>query len=126
MRTKEELFGILKRDCEERMDNLFPKGIPEDIRARYEREFERFRLTQAPEDLYVYHTALIHCPKGRPVPFIVPGTAHNSLLTFLVWDGLVNPLKPYYYCKQCGHYERIPDLPMVWTVVHDSAPNAEK
>ena len=108
MRTKEELFGILKRDCEERMEDLFPKGIPQDIQSRYEREFDRFRKTDAPEELYIYRV-LSDLADSMQAPLIVQGTARNSLLTYLVGDGLVNPMRPYYYCKGCGHYERIPD-----------------
>ncbi len=108
MRTKEDLFDLLKRNCEERMEDLFPKGIPRDIQSRYEREFERFRKTDAPEELYIYRV-LSNLADSMQVPLIVHGTARNSLLTYLLGDGLVNPMKPYYYCKSCGHYERIPD-----------------
>ena len=95
--------------CDTRIKEIFSAGIPAEATERYERELQCMRETDATIDIYEYHV-LAEAAKQVEMPLIIWGLSNDSWLSYLVGNDLVNPLKAYYYCTNCGHYERIPNL----------------
>ena len=44
----------IAKACEERLALLYPKGVPEPVRDRYEAEMELLRASQAAEDFVLF------------------------------------------------------------------------
>ena len=97
---------LIKEKCDKRLLEMFPAGIPEEVTQRYQRELDYMLITGSQEALVLY-SELSEKAARENVPLLVRGTTRCSLLTFLLGDSLINPLNAYYYCPECGYYERI-------------------
>ena len=97
---------VIKDKCDMRLKEIFAAGIPADVSERYQRELGFMLMTDSQETLALY-SALSEEAAQKNAPLLVRGTAGCSLLTYLLGNSLINPLEAYYYCTECGHYERI-------------------
>lgn len=98
-----QLAGIIK------LKTLYPAGTPDAVHERLEREWQRMRECGQTEDFYVFQ-ALAEAARRTGSPFNLRGPGNASLLVFLLHDSAVDPMPAYYYCKNCGYYEEIPDV----------------
>ena len=105
----------ITKACEERLALLYPKGVPEPVRDRYEAEMELLRASQAAEDFVLFWLLSKEAQKSA-LPLMGRGTVMGSLLYFLLGNGCFNPLPPHYFCGDCGYYEetgtRLPGIDM--------------
>lgn len=98
----------IQRRCEERLQHLYPAGLPDEIRVRYENELECATESDSIDLLYAYYI-LSDEAKRLEMPLILRGDAGSSILVYLLGNSLINPVRAYYYCVKCGHFEYIED-----------------
>lgn len=99
-------FENIKRDCETKLNDLFPHGVPEAVRVRYETEMgylERSEYVDDFEILRLFSKEVRRCSSH----FGIRGTLPGSFLCYLLGESRFDPLNPYYYCQECGHYEEV-------------------
>lgn len=92
--------------CRCRLAELFPAGVPKGILDRYNLEFDCMVATKSEDKVYEF-MKLAEAARENKMFFGVCGVANDSLISFLVGNYDVDPLEAYYYCSDCGHYERI-------------------
>lgn len=104
--------------CEKKLQELFPAGIPDDARNRYDQELKIFlSLPTENQESFELYRLLSKEARRCNFPTGLGGTTAGMMLSYLLGDGGINPLDSYYYCPKCGYYEksfrRIPaiDLP---------------
>jgi hypothetical protein len=94
--------------CYGKMNRLYPAGIPDPVRERFEQEWTLLQQCGKAEDFYVFH-ALAEEAARSGIPFNLRGPGNASLLAYLLNDSAIDPMPAYRYCRHCGHYEEIPD-----------------
>ena len=103
MKSREIVLLEIKRVCQEKVAELFQKGIPDEVQTRYEKEIQYLEKSKYFDEFEkVYIESQIN--KGM---MCSKGTISGSFLYFLMTEKGYNPLKPYYYCKMCGYYEPV-------------------
>ena len=94
--------------CYGKMNRLYPAGIPDPVRERFDQEWTLLQQCGKAEDFYVFH-ALAEEAARSGIPFNLRGPGNASLLAYLLNDSAIDPMPAYRYCRHCGHYEEIPD-----------------
>lgn len=98
-----QILNELQKVCEERLIILFPKGIPDEIQERYEKEIQYLEKSEYfVEFEKVFNESQIN--KGM---ICSKGTISGSILYFLMTEQGYNPLDTFYYCEECGYYEQV-------------------
>lgn len=96
----------IKSICECRLNQLYPKGIPSDIAERYHKELSHLQESSFIDDFVIFHHLSEEALKSST--FIsMRGTVMGSFLYYLLGKNSFNPLPVYYYCPECGHYEKV-------------------
>lgn len=104
-RIKNALQNI-KNTCNSRLYELYPKGIPDDINARYTKELSFVEHSEVIDDFEIFRCLSEEAQKCS-ILISMRGTVMGSFIYFLLGKNCFNPLPVYYYCKECGYYERI-------------------
>ena len=93
---KSEFYELLI----ERMECLYGKEIPNEIRNRYLREKDYLQLSKF-EDEFIVFAKLLMEMKKKQIKYSLISTATHSFLLYLLLQLEMNPLPPHYYCPQC-------------------------
>ena len=101
--TRFRLVDVDKK-CKQRLKELFPKDIPDEIQERYEKEKHYLENSEYIDEFEIYRSISEVANKAFSVVNVRP-TVSGSILCYLLGNSY-NPLPPYYYCCECGYYER--------------------
>ena len=111
--------------CEKRLQELYPLGVPEIVKDRYQTEVEMLKKSDQLDDFEIFR---LLSEEGKKTSQYISLRARTSgsFLIYLLGHNRINPLKAHYYCKRCGHLEVIDthlfgiDLPKI------ACPNCKK
>ncbi len=106
LKLKNEYDRMIEKVCERKLLEIFPHGIPLEVRERYRLEYDQMLQCRCSDMFYIY-MRIAEASRRVKMPLLLDGVSNDSLLTYLVGNDYVNPLNAYYYCTDCGHYERI-------------------
>lgn len=104
--TIHHAFQNIKETCQQHLEILYPKGIPEEIESRYQKELSYLESSSYIDDFEIYRRLSDEAQKSSTI-ITTRGTLSGSFLYYLLGDNNFNPLPPYYYCTNCGHFEMI-------------------
>lgn len=104
--TIKNAFQNIKKTCQNRLEEIYPKGIPEDINSRYEEELFFLEHSDYIDDFEIFRRLSEETQKSSTI-ISVRGTLAGSILYYLLSNNSFNPLPPHYYCTKCGHYETV-------------------
>lgn len=103
-------YENVKEACEKRLAELYPAGIPNLVKERYEKELGYLEHSESQDDFEIFR--LLREEGNRTSQYIfLRGTISSSFLVYLLDCSGPNPLPPHYYCKKCGHMEMV-DTPL--------------
>ena len=108
LKSEAVMASTLRWLCYVKMNRLYPAGIPDPVRERFDTEWQRMLAYGKTEEFYVFY-ALAEEAARLGLPFNLRGSGNASLLVYLLNDSAVDPMPAYRYCRHCGHYEEIPD-----------------
>lgn len=98
-----QFLNNLRKVCKERLKILFPKGIPNEIKERFEKEIQYLEQSEYYDEFEkVFKESKINKGMIRS-----KGTISGSILYFLMTEQGYNPLDAFYYCEECGYYEQV-------------------
>ena len=96
----------IKNTCQNKLNELYPKGIPNDINARYAKELSFLENSKLIDDFEIFRRLSNEAQKCSTL-IGTRSTTTGSFIYFLLGKNCFNPLPVYYYCKECGYYETI-------------------
>lgn len=97
-------FENVKYACEKNLKKLYPGGIPEMVKERYEEELKYLKKSEYQDDFEIFRR--LHEEGERTSQYIMlRGTIGGSFLLYLLDDSRPNPMPAHYYCRKCGHME---------------------
>ncbi len=102
--------------CEERLERLYPQGIPAEALRRYRKELLWMKQYHC-EETFQFMSVLHELAESHGSVISLRGGIGGSFLLYLLCEGRCNPLPAHYYCPKCGHYEApdeyryAPDMP---------------
>lgn len=91
--------------CEKGLRELYPSGVPETARKRYETERRWLETSGFADDFEMFRQLTEEGEKTSQY-MLLRGVTAGSFLVYLMGGG-INPLKPHYYCRKCGHMETV-------------------
>lgn len=94
----------VKNACQEKLDELYPNGTPEDIQSRVTKELIFLEHSDYIDDFELFRRLAEEAKKSSTC-ITTRGTLSGSMLYYLLSNNGFNPLSPYYYCSECGYYE---------------------
>lgn len=109
-------FANIQTCCEQKLQSLYPHGIPEPVQKRYRTELQYLKQSPWADDFEIFRRMSLEAQKSAGY-FTLRGTAPNSYLVYLLGQNQINPLPAHYYCPSCGYFETAdtglfaPDLP---------------
>ena len=115
---------IIANKCEEKLEQVYPAGIPLDVTNRFYQELESARKSDSIDELFIYHILDDEAYRLN-MPLSIRGSSRNSILTFLLGHSIINPMKAHYYCKKCGHFEYIDDNYFAIDAANKECPNCK-
>ncbi len=99
-------FENIKRDCEAKLKELFPQGVPEVVRTRYETELGYLEKSEHLDDFEIFRLMSKEARRCSSY-FGMRGTVMGSYIYYLLGNNCFNPLPIHYYCPECGEYEEV-------------------
>lgn len=88
----------------EKFKKLYPGGIPEMVKERYEEELKYLKKSEYQDDFEIFRR--LHEEGERTSQYIMlRGTIGGSFLLYLLDNSRPNPMPAHYYCRKCGHME---------------------
>lgn len=102
----ENAFHNIKVTCQNHLEELYPKGIPEDINSRYLKELSLLENSDLIDDFEIFRRLSNEAQKCSSL-ISTRSTITGAFIYFLLGKTCFNPLPVHYYCKECGHYEKI-------------------
>lgn len=90
--------------CQKKMEELYPKGVPNDIKSRVAKELLFLEHSEYIDDFELFRR-LSEETKKCSTCITTRGTLAGSILYYLLSNNGFNPLSPHYYCTECGYYE---------------------
>lgn len=100
----------IKNSCQNKLNRLYPKGIPGDIETRYKNELSFLEHSEFIDDFEIFRRLSEEAEKSSNI-INSRGTLSGSFLYYLLGNNSFNPLPPHYYCTECGYYEPV-DTPL--------------
>ncbi|SHL02273.1 PolC-type DNA polymerase III family protein [Hespellia stercorisuis] len=97
-------YENIKKECDARLAEIYPFGIPKVAKERYEKELEYLKTSEYLDE-YELFRQLSGCCKKSSLTLILRGTDAGSYLVYLMRNSLLNPLPTHYYCEKCGRFE---------------------
>ncbi len=94
----------IRRQSLQRLEEIYPKGIPDFAWERYRQELE-YIVSYNREKEFQFIARLSGEARRQNAYLMFRGPISGSLLLHLLCDNLYNPLPAHYYCPACGHYE---------------------
>ena len=101
-----DAFRNIKTACKKKLEEIYPKGLPEDIRSRCDQELLFLEHSDYVDDFEIFRRLSGETKKSSNA-ISVRGTLSGSILYFLLGNNCYNPLPPHYYCTECGYYEPV-------------------
>lgn len=92
--------------CRLALTKLYPAGIPDPVKERYETEYQYLAHSEYVDDFELYRLFSLEAKKNCSL-LLARGTLTASFIYFLLGESF-NPLPSYYYCPNCGYYEEGP------------------
>lgn len=97
-------FQNVTTACQNRLTEIYPKGIPNDIQSRFEKELDYLEQSDYIDEFELFRRLSEEAKKSSTI-IGSRGTLAGSILYYLLGNNSFNPLKPHYYCTKCGYYE---------------------
>lgn len=101
MISTEKAIENISQACMERLDSIYPAGIPDFAAERFEREMTVLKASDTAQIFEAYRVVSM-AAKRMSIPII---TSNGTFLAYLLGYMGVNPLPAHYYCTECGKYE---------------------
>ena len=86
------------------LNSKFNKKQNPDIKRRIDNELKMLDLNDMEGEFRAVYE-MIKYLRERNIPYKTGGTAANCLLLYVLGVTAANPLRPHYYCKDCGKIE---------------------
>lgn len=97
-------FENVKHACEKNLKKLYPVGIPEMVKERYDEELKYLKKSKYQDDFEIFRR--LREEGERTSQYIMlKGTIGGSFLLYLLDNSRPNPMPAHYYCRKCGHME---------------------
>lgn len=106
-RIKGNSISYLRNICEKKLQDYFPAGVPTEVNNRLVKELSYIDKAGDADLWRVYYEFNETARKCNSIIGVVRTSRGNSIITFLLGNAPIDPMEPYYYCKKCGHYERV-------------------
>ena len=87
----ENAFQNIKNTCQKRLEEIYPKGIPEDINSRYAKELFFLERSDLIDDFEIFRRLSEETKKSSTI-ISVRGTLAGSILYFLLGNNSFNPI----------------------------------
>ena len=94
----------VKNACQKKLDELYPKGIPDDIKSRITKELVFLEHSDYIDDFELFRRLSEEAKKSSTC-ITTRGTLAGSMLYYLLSNNGFNPFSPHYDCAECGYYE---------------------
>lgn|GEM_PF-4329294 len=94
----------LEKICEQKLDEYYTAGVPQDAISRVKEELIKIKAAGS-EDAYRIYYEFNKVATEKGLFISSKADTGNLMVTFLLGNSLFDPMKPYYYCEKCGHYE---------------------
>lgn len=99
-------YKNVKEACKQRLQELYPLGLPKLIKERYETELKFLKDSKYVDDFEILR--LLYNEAKKCSQFLsLRGTITSSYITYLLSESILNPLPAHYYCPKCGRFETI-------------------
>lgn len=99
-------FENVKEACEKRINDLYPAGIPDIVKDRYEKELGYLEKSEYVNEFEIARRLFDRANNDRYSYFItIHGEVISSFIMYLISESKINPLPAHYYCQKCGHFE---------------------
>jgi len=86
------------------LNSKYNKNQNQDIKNRIDNELKMLDLNDMEGEFRAVYE-MIKYLRDKNIPYITGGTAANSFLLYILGITAANPLKPHYYCRECGKIE---------------------
>lgn len=99
-------YENISNACEKRLTELYPAGVPVEIRERYNQELAMLKNSDVLDDFEIFRCLSEESKKCTAILY-ARSTVPGSILYYLLSNSSFDPLPVYYYCPKCGHYEEV-------------------
>ena len=100
-------YKNIKSACEQRLQELYPLGVPAFVQERYQKELDFLQHSNYIDDFEILRCLYKEARKCSQ--FIsLRGTSTSSYIIYLLSNSILNPLPAHYYCPKCGYFEVVP------------------
>lgn len=96
----------IKITCQNRLEEIYSKGVPDDITERYAKELSFLEQSELIDDFEIFRRLSEETKKSSAI-ISTCETLSGSILYFLLSNNSFNPLPPHYYCTECGYFELV-------------------
>lgn len=101
MISKEEAFINIKNDCEKRICEVYPAGVPEFVSEELKWELEKLKNSE-----YILKFELYRLVNKAAKKALFPVSPTGIyIIGYLLGYMTINPLRVHYYCPECGNSE---------------------
>lgn len=102
----ENAFDHIQKACEQKISELYPVKVPDDIISRYQQELALLKDSDVVDDFELFRLLSEESAKCSTI-ITMRGTTMGSFIYYLLGNNCFNPLPVHYYCPTCGHYEQV-------------------
>lgn len=103
--TIKNAFSNVKDACNHQLTLLYPAGIPEFVKLRYELELSFLKDSNVQDNFEILRLLFIEAKKSSTL-IGMRGTIMGSFIYYLLSNNSFNPLPAHYYCPECGYFEQ--------------------
>lgn len=103
--TLKNAFSNVKDACNHQLTLLYPAGIPEFVKLRYELELSFLKNSNVQDNFEILRLLFIEAKKSSTL-IGMRGTIMGSFIYYLLSNNSFNPLPAHYYCPECGYFEQ--------------------
>ncbi len=102
----------LKKLCEQKLDEYYTAGVPGVVVSRVKDELVKIKAANS-EDVYRIYYEFNKVAADNGLFISSRADTGNLMVTFLLGNSPFDPMQPYYYCEECGHYEDFVEIDIV-------------
>lgn len=102
----ENALHNIKTTCQQKLEQLYPLGVPSEILSRYLKELSFLENSDYINDFELFRRFSEEAKKCSTI-INMRGTVTGSFIYYLLGNNCFNPLEAHYYCEKCGNYEKV-------------------
>ena len=103
-RIKDNSIVYIKSLCEQKLDEYYTAGVPRAAINKIKEELVKIKAANS-EDAYRIYYEFNKVAADNGLFISSRADTGNLMVTFLLGNSPFDPMQPYYYCEECGHYE---------------------